>query len=111
MFDIDMKFRKGILITRLKGYLNGDTASLLESNLNNTIKTNGIKYVLLNLNKLEYIDKYGVETISDTYKEIINNKGKLIICGMDKLLNNEYYFTNNLYGVSEEELAYDIVSI
>ena len=33
MLDIDMEFKKGILMARLKGILNGDTVGLLKSDL------------------------------------------------------------------------------
>ena len=60
MLDIDMEFKQGILMVRLKGILNGDTVGLLKSDLEMVIKDNGIKYVLLNLKKLDYIDNKNV---------------------------------------------------
>ena len=108
MLDIDMRFKKGILIVRLKGILNKYTSKKLKNDLE-IIKINGIKYVLLNLKGLSKIDKQGLETINDSYKDITNNKGKLILCGINKMLDNT--ITDNLYGVSEEVLAYDIVNI
>ena len=63
MLDIDMEFKQGILIVRLKGVLNGDTSNLLKSDMEMVIKNNGIKYVLLNLKNLSFIDEYGFEII------------------------------------------------
>ncbi len=111
MLDIDMEFKHGILIVRLIGILNGDTISLLKSDLEQVIKTNGIKYVLLNLKKLSYIDNYGLEAIKHSYKQIKNNKGKLILCGINKLFNNNQILTEDLYQVNEEVTAYEIVNI
>ena len=111
MLDIDMKFKHGILVVRLKGVLNGDTISLLKSDLEMVIKDNGIKYVLLNLKKLSYIDNYGLEAIKKSYEQIVNNKGKLIICGIDKIFNSNQILTDNLYQVNEEVTAYEIVNI
>lgn len=111
MLDIDMQFKHGILVVRLKGILNGDTTSLLKSDLEMVIKDNGIKYVLLNLKKLSYIDNYGFEAIKKSYEQIVNNKGKLILCGIDKLFNNNQILTDNLYQVNEEVTAYEIVNI
>lgn len=111
MLDIDMEFKQGILIVRLLGILNGDTVNLLKSDLEMVIKDNGIKYVLLNLKKLSYIDEYGLQAIKKTYDEIASNNGKLILCGINKLFSYNNEITENLYQVSEEVSAYEIVNI
>lgn len=108
MLDIDMRFKQGILIVRLKGILDKYTSNKLKKDLE-IIKINGIKYVLLNLKGLTKIDKHGLETINNSYKDITNNKGKLMLCGINKAYNNT--LTDNLYEVSEEVSAYDIVNI
>ena len=111
MLDMDMKFRHGILTVRLKGILNGDTATIFKNDLNEIIKNNGIKYVLLNLKQLVYIDSYGFNAIKDSYTEISDNKGKLIICGIDKLFKDNQILTDNLYQVNEEVTAYELINI
>ncbi len=111
MLDIDMEFKQGILIVRLKGILNGDTYNLLKKDLDMVIKNNGIRYVLLNLKKLSFIDRYGLEAIKSSYKEVVNNRGKLIICGIDKLFSENHFLTEHLYQVNEEITAYEIVNI
>ena len=111
MLDIDMEFKHGILIVRLKGILNGDTTFLLKQDLDTVIKNNGIKYVLLNLKQLSYIDHYGLEAIESSYKQIVNNNGKLILCGIDKIFKSNQVLTDNLYQVSEEVTAYEMINI
>lgn len=111
MLNIDMEFKQGILIVRLKGILNGDTSNLLKKDLELVIKENGVKYVLLNLKKLNYIDNYGLDVIKNSYEEIVKNEGKLILCGIDKIFNYNVNLTDNLYQISEEVSAYDIVNI
>ena len=111
MLDIDMEFKQGILIVRLKGIFNGDTCNLLRKDLELVIKDNGVKYVLLNLKQLNYIDNYGLDVIKNSYDQIIKNEGKLILCGIDKIFNYNVNLTDNLYQISEEVTAYDIVNI
>ncbi len=111
MLETYMKFKKGILVIRLKGELNGDTISKFKQDFEEVINNNGIKYVMLNLKNLNYIDNYGLESIKQSYSFIKNKKGKLIICGINKLFENNKILTENLYQVNEEEVAYDIVSI
>lgn len=111
MLDIDMEFKQGILLVRLKGILNGDTVGLLQKDLEMVIKTNGIRYVLLNLKNLSFVDKYGLEAIKQSYNQIVGNNGKLILCGINKLFDQNNFLTDNLYQVNEEVTAYEIINI
>ena len=111
MLDIDMKFKHGILIVRLKGVLNNETSHILKTNLEETIKNNGIRYVLLNLKHLKKIDNFGLVAIESSYNEILKNKGKLILCGGGKVFNDNEILTDNLYQVSEEITAYEMINI
>lgn len=111
MLDIDMEFKQGILIVRLKGVLNGDTSNLLKSDMEMVIKNNGIKYVLLNLKNLSFIDEYGFEIIKKSYEYIVGNEGKLILCGIDKIFDYNSNIGKGLYQVNEEVTAYEIVNI
>jgi len=111
MLDVDMEFRQGILFVRLKGLLNGDTAKKFEKELQELIYNNGIKYLLLNLKKLDYIDTYGLKSIFRSYKFIIENQGKMIICGINKLFDYDKNIIGNLYQVSDEESVYEVVNI
>ena len=83
----------------------------MKKDLELVIKDNGIRYVLLNLKNLSYIDKYGLEVIKKSYDEIVKNDGKLILCGIKKLFDYNTVITDNLYQISEEVTAYEIVNI
>lgn len=111
MLEIDMEFKKGILFVRLKGILNGDTCTNLEDDLTSLIRNNGIRYVLLNLNDLTYIDKYGINVIIKNYLNISSNEGKLIIVGISKLFDYNSNIIDNLYQINEEEKAFNLVNI
>ena len=110
MLNVDMKFNKGLLVVRLSGVLNKSTSHTL-NNVLTTIKENGIKYVLFNLYKLEYVDNYGLDIIKFIYQEIKDNKGKFIICPITKLLEYNTNIMENLYQINEEEKAYDIAKL
>lgn len=111
MLNIDMEFKKGILFVRLNGILNGDTCSLLDEHLTSLISDNGIKYVLLNLDSISYIDKYGVDIIIKNYINICKNKGKLIIVGMEKMFNYNTNIFDRLYQINDESKAFNVVNI
>ena len=68
MIDMDMRFEKGIFIVRLKGILNKENCNVVNKELTNIIRNNGIKYILINLKELTYIDGAGVQIILNNYK-------------------------------------------
>lgn len=111
MLDVNMEFKQGILMVRLKGVLTKETVHLLEKDLELVIKDNGIKYMLLNLKQIDYIDKIGLETIRKSYNYIVENSGKLIVCGINKLFYYNNAITENLYQINEEITAYEIINI
>ena len=111
MLNIDMEFRKGILFVRLNGILNGDTSLKLDEELTSTINNNGIKYLLINLKELTSIDKYGIDIIIKNYINIMNNQGKFIICGINKLFEYNGNILKNLYQVNNEMKAFEVINI
>lgn len=111
MLNIKMNFQKGILFVRLKGILNGDTCNILDNNLTNLITSNGVKYVLLNLEELDYIDKYGTNIIIKNYLNIKDNNGKLIIVGINKLFSYNENIFDNLYQIKDEKKVFNLVNI
>lgn len=111
MIDMDMRFEKGIFIVRLKGILNKENCTTINKELTNIIRNNGIKYILINLKDLNYIDGSGVQIILNNYKYILENKGKMIICGINKLFDYNASITDNLYQVSDEVAAFNLINI
>ena len=111
MLDIDMEFKKGILIVRLRGILNHDTIPYLKKDFEKIIETNGIKYVLLNIKHLSFIDSTGLNAIKRCYSLVVKHGGKFIICGINKLFDYNYELSENLYQIAEETTAYEIVNI
>lgn len=109
--DIDMLFEKGIFIVRLKGVLTKDNCNDLDIELSNLIRNNGIKYLLINLNDLTYIDESGVKIILDNYKYILENKGKMIVCGINKLFDYNACIAENFYQVNDELAAFNLVNL
>lgn len=109
--DIDMLFEKGIFIVRLKGVLTKDNCNDIDIELSNLIRNNGIKYLLINLNDLTYIDESGVKIILDNYKYILENKGKMIVCGINKLFDYNACIAENFYQVNDELAAFNLVNL
>ena len=88
MLNIDLEYKRGILFLRLNGILNKDTSFVLEDAIKTIVEKAGIKYMLINFEKLYKIDKYGVCSIIKSYNEYLKDKGKLMICGYDNIKIN-----------------------
>lgn len=102
MLDINIEFRKGILFIRLEGILNYETVYKLNEEVLNTIKTNGIKYIVFNLENLYYIDMDGIKAIMNHYNLVNSYNGKSLICGISSsLVKNRIKQSNILDYLSE----------
>ena len=66
---------------------------------------------MVNLNELSFIDRHGMNVLVKNYINILNNSGKFIICGMDKLLDYNGGLLKNLYQVSNEKKAFEVINI
>ncbi len=111
MLLIDMKFVHGILMVNLDGELTINNKNKIENHLTNLIRDNGIKYVLLNLNNVLEIDKFGIDMVIENYKVIKENNGKLVLCGIAKLLENMNKIKVNdyVYEINDIDEAYKLV--
>jgi anti-anti-sigma factor len=115
MLDIDIEFRKGILFVRLGGRLDENSSLKLNKELIPIIKDNGIRYVVFNMEHLEYIDLEGIETLKYNYKVILENKGQTLVCGLKpgivKLRINNSRLLNYMYETSNEIAAFNIINL
>jgi anti-anti-sigma factor len=96
-----MELRKGVLFIRPCGKLNKHSCEELEKIANNLINNVGIRYMIINLESLEEIDKYGIRILTDIYKNIINNEGIFIICGNNYKIKKERLYKIGYQNISE----------
>lgn len=99
-----MEYRKGILFIRITGSLIRKNINKFESDVLPVILKQGIKYVVLNLENLDQIDNYGIDSLSNLYEIIYRNNGRSSLCNINSKikeriknsnLNNFYFNTNN----------------
>lgn len=81
MLEINLEFVRGMLFVRLEGVLDTNTYTKLSDCLDTMIHEKGIKYFVVNLENLDYIDENGLQTIIDRYFDVVLHDGKLVICG------------------------------
>jgi len=89
MLEINLEFVRGMLFVRLEGVLDNNTYTKLSDCLDTMIHEKGIKYFVVNLENLDFIDENGLQTIIDRYFDVVLHDGKLVICGYnDQFRNN-----------------------
>ncbi|WP_066193107.1 MULTISPECIES: anti-sigma F factor antagonist [Gracilibacillus] len=72
-----------VLIVRLDGELDHHSAAKLKLEWQQRIQTGNIKHVVLNLNKLHFMDSSGLGVVLGRYKEIKQIGGEMIVCSVN----------------------------
>lgn len=114
MLNIDLEYKRGILFLRLDGVLNKTTSFILEDAIKKIISKAGIKYLLINFEKLYQIDKYGISIIINSYNKYLKTSGKLMICGYNdniKINIEKSNLLNYAFNVTDEFSAFKLVNI
>lgn len=94
MLNINMEFIRGMLFVRLEGILDNNTYTKLSDCLDTMIHEKGLKYFVVNLENLEYIDESGIESLIARYFDVTLHDGKLVICGYNDKLNKKLELGN-----------------
>ena len=107
MLNIEMEFSKGILFIRLEGELTKRTANTFEEKVLPTILVNGIRYAVVNMDKVDLLDEEGMKAIANLNEITTNNEGRTTVCSLSDTLKEstlEYKGTNPFYE-EEDELS------
>ena len=111
MLKIDIEYRKGILFVRLIGDINKSTIKDMEV-VDNMIKKAGIKYLLINLEKVAIIRPDEVSKLISKYNNLIGDDGKLVICGYYNPMKLSINTTDDKVYLSNKEIsAFNIINI
>ena len=112
MLKIDIEYKKGILFVRLIGDVNKSTIKDMEV-VDNMVRKAGIKYLLINLEKVAIIRPEEILKMINKYKELIGHDGKLLICGYYNPMKLSINTTDedNIYLSNRETNAFNIINI
>lgn len=81
--QINLEFKdKNVLVVRLSGELDHHTADDVREQVSDAIETKQIRYVILNLESLKFMDSSGLGVILGRYKQIKQYNGELIVCAV-----------------------------
>ncbi len=79
---IELEVKNNVLCIRLIGELDHHTAEELRLKVTDTIESNKINHILLNLEKLSFMDSSGLGVILGRYKQIKNLGGEMVVCSI-----------------------------
>lgn len=114
MLDINLEFIRGMLFVRLDGVLDTNTYTKLSDCLDTMIHEKMLKYFVINLENLEYIDENGLQAIIDRYFDVVLHDGKLVICGYNNKFSNNLEinnFFNQIEATNNELGALKLINI
>ena len=115
MLEINMEFRKGILFVRFIGELNEKTVEILEHDVTELVRENGIRNLVFNLEEVNNIDIKGINALLKNYELCKQNDGKTLICNLDNsLVKNRIYNSRLLkymYEASDEISAINVLNL
>ena len=103
MLEIDMECRCGMFFVRVNGILNNETIFKMNNEVLKTIIINGIKYLILNLEDLYYVDSYGIDLLNEITQYIKKYNGKTYVCGINNnIVRNRIHEVKNIVKVDNE---------
>ncbi len=79
--DTEMKLVRNTLVVKLKGELDMLVADKLRQELDRKLEFNSVDKLIINLEKVTFIDSSGLGVIIGRYKKINSQKGKMYIVG------------------------------
>lgn len=100
MLNINYEFRKGIFFLRLIGDLNKNNYLKEENTINEIIRINKFKYIVLNTNYLEKVDINGLNYILKICNITKETNSSIVICDKSKIINK--LFNYNIPNIESE---------
>ncbi len=82
--NVGVYVKKDILILRLKGELDDVSVTDLRLRISNYINNYNIKYLVLNLQELNFLDSSGIGFIIGRYHQLRKKDGEIIISNLNQ---------------------------
>lgn len=79
--DIEMKLVRNTLVVKLKGELDMMVTEKLRREIDKKLEDNNVSNMIINLEKVTFIDSSGLGVIIGRYKKISSQRGKMYIVG------------------------------
>ena len=77
---IELEVKHNVLCIRLAGELDHHTSEDLRIKVTDTLASQKINHIILNLEHLGFMDSSGLGVILGRYKQIKNSDGEMVVC-------------------------------
>jgi stage II sporulation protein AA (anti-sigma F factor antagonist) len=84
--NLQLAIRKNVLFIRLRGELDQAVTENLKIRVSEVIDKYAIKDVIMNFEKLSFMDSSGIGFIIGRYAQVKKRDGKIVICSMNDLI-------------------------
>jgi len=75
--------KENVLIVRLSGELDHHEAAILREAWQKKLSEENVQHVILNLEKVTFMDSSGIGVLLGRYKEIVQLGGELVVCSIN----------------------------
>ena len=115
MLNVMTEFRKGILFVRPKGSLNKKNIEKFKDDVIPVVLKHGLKYVVVNLDKVNTIDLEGIESLMELNEIVRELNGKTTLCSLTNSevasTLRESSCTGSFYETSNELTALGVMKL
>lgn len=80
--NIDLEIKQDVLCIRLTGELDHHTAETLRNQITEKMEKSEINHLVMNLEKLSFMDSSGLGVILGRYKQIKLKQGEMVVCSI-----------------------------
>ncbi|QAS50715.1 anti-sigma F factor antagonist [Halobacillus litoralis] len=80
--NVNFVVRENVLLVRLDGELDHHEASRLRQSWQEHLQINGVEHVIVNLEKLSFMDSSGLGVMLGRYKEVQAKGNEMVICSI-----------------------------
>ena len=91
--NVGVYVKSDVLILRLKGELDDVTVKDLRFKISNYIDDYKIKHLIINMEKLDFLDSSGIGFIIGRYHQLRKVSGDVTICGMHQKIERIITFS------------------
>ena len=109
--DLELKLIRHTLIVRITGELDMLVADKMRSDIDSKLDNNEIKNLILNMEKVSFIDSSGLGVIIGRYKKIAGKNGRMFIVGAKSPVDKILYFSGINKLISMYNNEQDVINL
>ncbi len=109
--NINTEFKKGVLFVRLEGVFNKNNSSLFEEEMMSFIRYQGINNIIVNLDKINYIDEETINLFLYLDNVVKSNNGSIHYCSCISSIKDLFIRKTSFHLYDSELKALSVINI